>query len=44
MIFFYGPYATLESRDFAAAHGFFIHHGHVVIYQDCPNAMAFLEL
>jgi hypothetical protein len=39
--FFYDPYATLESCNFAAARAFFIHHGHVIVYHDCPDAMAF---
>ncbi len=42
--FFYDPYATLESCNFAAARAFFIHHGPVVVYHDCPDAMAFQEL
>jgi hypothetical protein len=42
--FFYNPYASLESRDFAAARAFFIHHGHIIVYHDCPNAMAFQGL
>ncbi len=41
---FYDPYATLESCNFAAACAFFIHHGHIVVYHDCPDAMAFQEL
>jgi hypothetical protein len=31
--FFYSPYASLV-----------IHHGHVVVYHDCPDAMAFQDL
>jgi hypothetical protein len=41
---FYDPYTSLESRNFAAAPTFFIHHGHVVVYHDCPNAIAFQDL
>jgi len=42
--FFYDPYANLEYDDFAAACVFFIHHGHVVVFHDCPDAIAFQEL
>jgi hypothetical protein len=42
--FFYDPYATLESVDFAAARAFFIHHSHVVVYHDCPDTIAFQGL
>jgi hypothetical protein len=42
--FLYNTYATLESGNFAAAHAFLIHHSHVIIYHNCPNAIAFQEL
>ncbi len=42
--FFYNPYASLESGNFAAARAFFIHHAHVVVYHDCSDAMAFQDL
>jgi hypothetical protein len=42
--FFYNPYATLESGNFAAARVFFIHHDHIVVHHDCLGAMAFQEL
>jgi hypothetical protein len=34
--FFYNPYASPESGNFTAAHAFSIHHGHIVVYHDCP--------
>ena len=42
--FFYDPFADPELGDFAAARAFFIHHGHVVVFHDCPDAIAFQEL
>jgi hypothetical protein len=42
--FFYDPFANIESSDFAAARAFFIHHGHTIVYHDCPDAIAFQEL
>ena len=42
--FYYDPFADLEFSDFAAARAFFIHHGHVVVFHDCPDAIAFQEL
>jgi hypothetical protein len=41
--FFYNPFTNVESGDFAAARAFFIHHGHTVVYHDCPDAIAFQE-
>jgi hypothetical protein len=41
---FYNPYASLESGNFAAARVFFIHHGHIIVYHDCLDAMAFQDL
>jgi hypothetical protein len=42
--FFYDPFASVDSGDFAAARAFFINNGHVVIFHDCPDAMSFQEL
>jgi hypothetical protein len=42
--FYYDPFADLESSDFAAARAFFLHHGHVVVFHDCPDAIVFQEL
>jgi hypothetical protein len=42
--FFYDPFANVKSDDFAAARAFFIHHGHTVVYHDCPDVIAFQEL
>ena len=42
--FYYDPFADLEFSDFAVARAFFIHHGHVVVFHDCPDAIAFQEL
>ncbi len=42
--FFYNPFADIKSSDFVAARVFFIHHGHTVVYQGCPNGIAFQEL
>jgi hypothetical protein len=42
--FSYGPFTDIKSGDFAAAHAFFIHHGHTIVYHKCPNAIAFQEL
>jgi len=42
--FFYDPYADLEYGDFAAARAVFIHHGHVVVFHDCPDVIAFQEI
>jgi hypothetical protein len=39
--FFYDPFADLEFGDFAAARAFVIRHGHVVVFHECPNTMAF---
>jgi hypothetical protein len=39
--FFYDPFADVES---GAARAFFVHHGHIVVFHDCPNAMAFQNL
>jgi hypothetical protein len=41
--FFYNPFTDLKTGDFVAAHAFFIHHGHTVVYHDCPDAAAFWE-
>ncbi len=42
--FFYNAFANINSGNFAAARAFFIHHGHVVIFHECPDAIAFQEL
>jgi hypothetical protein len=42
--FFYDPFADIKSVNFAATWAFFIYHGHVVSYRDCPDAHAFQEL
>ncbi len=42
--FFYDAFADINSGDFAAARAFFIHHGHVVVFHECPDATAFQEL
>ena len=42
--FYYDPFADLEFSDFAAARAFFVQHGHVVVFHDCPDALAFQEL
>lgn len=42
--FYYDPFADLDSSDFAAARAFFVHNGHVVVFHDCPDAIAFQEL
>ena len=42
--FYYDPFADLESSDFAAARAFFHHHGHVVVFHECPDAIAFQQL
>ena len=42
--FFYDPFASVESGDFAAARAFFINYGHVVVFHDCPDAMSFQAL
>jgi hypothetical protein len=42
--FFYDPFADVERGDFAAARAFFIHHGHTVIYHECPDTAAFQAL
>ena len=39
--FFYDPFADLETGDFAAARAFFARHGHVVVFHECPDTMAF---
>jgi hypothetical protein len=39
--FFYDPFADLEIGDFAAAQAFFVRHGHVVVFQEWPDTMAF---
>jgi hypothetical protein len=42
--FFYDAFAHIESGNFAMARAFFIHHGHVVVFHKCPDAIAFQEL
>jgi hypothetical protein len=42
--FYYDPFANIKTGDFAAAHAFFIHHGHTVVYHECPNTISFQEL
>ena len=42
--FFYDPFADVERGDFAAARAFFIHHGHTVVYHECPDTAAFQAL
>ena len=42
--FFYDPFADVESGDFAAARAFFVHHGHAVIFHECPDAIAFQNI
>jgi hypothetical protein len=42
--FFYDPFADVERGDFAAARAFFIHHGHTVVYHECPKTAAFRAL
>jgi hypothetical protein len=42
--FYYDPFANIETGDFAAAHAFFIHQGHTVIYHECPDVISFQEL
>ncbi len=42
--FYYDPFANIKTSDFAAARAFFIHHGHTVVYHECPNAISFQEL
>ena len=39
--FFYDPFAHLKFGDFAAARAFFIHHGHIVVFHECADTMAF---
>ena len=39
--FFYDPFADLEIGNFAVAWAFFIRHGLVVLFHECPNTMAF---
>jgi hypothetical protein len=42
--FYYDPFADLELGDFAAALAFFMSHGHVVVFHDCPDPQAFQDL
>jgi hypothetical protein len=42
--FFYDPFADIESGNFVVTRAFFIYHGHVVVYHNCPDASAFQEL
>jgi len=42
--FYYDPFADLDSSNFAAARSFFLHNGHIIIFHDCPDAIAFHEL
>ena len=42
--FYYDPFADLDSSNFAAARAFFLHNGHVIIFHNCPDAIAFQEL
>ncbi len=42
--FFYNPFVDVKPGNFAAACAFFVHHGHIVVFHDCPNAMAFQNL
>ncbi len=39
--FYYDPSANIETGDFAAARAFFIHHGHTVVYHECPDKISF---
>jgi hypothetical protein len=42
--FYYDPFANIKTCDFAVAHAFFIHHGHTLVYQECPDGISFQEL
>ena len=42
--FYYDPFADLELGDCAAARVFFVSHGHVVVFHDCPDPQAFQDL
>jgi hypothetical protein len=42
--FFYNAFANINSGNFAVACALFIHHGHVVVFHECPDAIAFQEL
>ena len=42
--FYYDPFANIETGEFAAAHVFFIHHRHTVVYHEYPDAISFQEL
>ena len=42
--FYYDPFADLELGDFAAASAFFVSHGHVVVFYNCPDPQAFQDL
>ena len=42
--FFYDPFASVDSGDFAATRAFFINNGHVVVFHYCPDAMSFQAL
>ena len=42
--FFFDPFANLEIGNFAAAQAFFVHHGHVVLFHECPETIAFQEM
>jgi hypothetical protein len=42
--FFYNAFADIKSSNFVVTRAFIIHHGHVVIYHDYPNATSFQDL
>ena len=42
--FFYDPFASVYSGNFAAARAFFNSNGHVVVFHDCSDAMSFQGL
>ena len=42
--FFFDSFADVEIGDFAAALAFFVRHGHVVVFHECPNPIAFQEM
>ena len=42
--FYYDPFADLKFSNFVTARAFFIRHGHVVVFHECPNTMAYQEM
>ena len=42
--FFFDPFADVQIGNFAAARAFFVHHGHVVVFHECPDPIAFQEM